>query len=449
MTLIVSDGQLKSVSVGFLAVTRRLVICATAAVALVFAVGTHVLLDRQTRLAVVAEARLCASALTPGPNGDLTESVERLRSRHGRLVAVASLGPTGRVEAAYPSADRGFREAANTAAEARSEAVAVTAAGGGARHELWGVNLPLNGTESPASWRVVILLTRDRGYSVWLVATGVVAALAAVGLGLGAWGLSRWFEGNVTQPLRRIATSARNTRSTGGVRPSLRGNVWRETEDIAECLRRHVEQGQETQAYTKQVEYEAQQQVRLHQKRLDNRLRRAEDRATMDALTGLRNRHFLESELGPLFDRQRGARRDLAAVVFDVDNFKPLNDTRGHEAGDDILRFLGELLRAAIRPTDFAVRMGGDEFLLLLPDVNTRQANSIAERIVRLFAQYAGRLGQSPAVSLSAGIATLRSTEGADGGELLAAADAALYRAKGQGKNSVSTAEDAPIGPGR
>jgi len=139
-----------------------------------------------------------------------------------------------------------------------------------------------------------------------------------------------------------------------------------------------------------------------------------------------------------VIQRQREKDEDLAVVMIDVDNFKTHNDTLGHQAGDELLRFVGDLLRGSIRPSDHAIRYGGDEFALLLLNVDKRHACIIVERIVKLFAQYAATLGETTTVSLSAGVATMKGDKCHDPQGLLAHADAALYKAKRGGKNTVA-----------
>jgi len=170
-------------------------------------------------------------------------------------------------------------------------------------------------------------------------------------------------------------------------------------------------------------------------------LRRVKDQASTDPLTGLRNRAGLETQLELLYQQQVVRDADLAAVMLDTDNFKTYNDTHGHMVGDELLRSIGALLRQSIRPADIAVRYGGDEFLLLLPGANAEQASVIAGRIVKLFSQQSGHLGQHDTVSMSAGVASLRGDGCESGHALVHQADVALYEAKRNGKNMVSTSD--------
>ena len=139
----------------------------------------------------------------------------------------------------------------------------------------------------------------------------------------------------------------------------------------------------------------------------------------------------------------------MSAVLIDLDNFKIHNDTHGHQAGDQMLEFVGALLKGSIRPEDFAIRYGGDEFVLLLPSCDAQQAGTLAERILKLFGQYARRMGKASNVSLSAGVASIKSDGARSGLELIAQADTALYAAKRIGKNTVALGQAQPIGAGR
>jgi len=174
-------------------------------------------------------------------------------------------------------------------------------------------------------------------------------------------------------------------------------------------------------------------------KRISRQLRRAEREAELDPLTGLANRRFIDERLEAVFSEQRSRGVNLAIAMFDVDNFKPLNDQVGHTAGDALLRFIGELLRGSLRAGDVGVRYGGDEFALVLVDVTGAQARSIAERIIRLFAQQAAAARLPIVTTLSAGVASLDEQDARSGAELLSRADDLLYRSKRRGKNLVTS----------
>ncbi|HWL95659.1 MAG TPA: GGDEF domain-containing protein, partial [Phycisphaerae bacterium] len=164
-------------------------------------------------------------------------------------------------------------------------------------------------------------------------------------------------------------------------------------------------------------------------------LTRVRKEAWIDPLTGIHNRRFLEEKYPEMYETQRAAGRDLSLVMIDLDNFKRLNDTKGHAAGDSVLAFVGDLLRQCLRGDDCAVRYGGDEFVVILPGVCADNAKILAERLLSLFNQHAKTMFSGEAsVSMTAGIAGMRQNEPRSASELLACADDALLAAKQAGK---------------
>ena len=185
------------------------------------------------------------------------------------------------------------------------------------------------------------------------------------------------------------------------------------------------------------LEREIDHRVAERVRQVDALLLRTQEEAWTDSLTGLANRRLLDDRLEKLFDRQRDNHEDLTIIMFDVDHFKQFNDTKGHAAGDDLLRFVGELLKTMLRAGDVAIRYGGDEFAVLLLGTSARDAAHLAQRITKMFAQRTDVLRASPRATLSAGIASME-THGADSGAaLLEEADKALYGAKRDGRNQV------------
>ena len=161
-----------------------------------------------------------------------------------------------------------------------------------------------------------------------------------------------------------------------------------------------------------------------------------------DALTGLYNRRYLTRRLEEEIARAQRYAQPLSCLFIDVDHFKRINDTYGHAAGDEVLRDLAGRLRSHLRPSDVAVRFGGEEFALLLPQIAAREAMRIAERMRVMVngAPVRTRAGMIP-VTVSIGVAQARPELGERretvGNALLAAADAALYRAKEKGRDCV------------
>lgn len=175
-----------------------------------------------------------------------------------------------------------------------------------------------------------------------------------------------------------------------------------------------------------------------HQTRqIEAMLKRAERQAWIDPLTGLGNRRLLNDRLESLVANHLSQNDDLSVILFDLDNFKGLNDSLGHAAGDELLSFVGELLRGSLRSSDIGLRLGGDEFAILLLGTSVEQAAESADRLIKLFGQRASLFDVHPRVTLSAGVASIKHHRSANGEELLAAADTGLYRAKRSGKSCV------------
>ncbi len=153
-------------------------------------------------------------------------------------------------------------------------------------------------------------------------------------------------------------------------------------------------------------------------------------RATTDSLTGLHNRRSAEERARDL----AAGGRPFAVVLADLDHFKKLNDSRGHEAGDQALRLFADTLRAQLREHDMAARWGGEEFVLILPNASAKQAHEASERIRDGLATSL-LLGGSPAFTSSFGVADSSMSPRFE--KLLKIADEALYRAKDAGRDRI------------
>ena len=156
-----------------------------------------------------------------------------------------------------------------------------------------------------------------------------------------------------------------------------------------------------------------------------------------DPLTGVGNRRRLEQALAAETSRFERTGKSLCAFMADLDHFKSINDTYGHEAGDRVLAAFGDLLRHRTRATDVVARFGGEEFVGLMPDTDLQNAVAIAERIRQALAGcHIEPLHHS--VTVSFGVAEMAAGE--QGITLLRRADSALYRAKHSGRNRVAAA---------
>ena len=174
-----------------------------------------------------------------------------------------------------------------------------------------------------------------------------------------------------------------------------------------------------------------------------------QQQALTDALTGCYNRRSFEMQLDKDLQTARRAHQPLSLMILDLDRFKQLNDSSGHDAGDTALRMLAQCFKEVLRGIDSAARFGGDEFALILPRAYSEGAQIVAERLRARIEQI--RIGEFGNLSASIGIASFPA-DADSRADLLAAADAALYTAKRGGRNRVSVAESAktnrsPIGP--
>jgi two-component system cell cycle response regulator len=161
--------------------------------------------------------------------------------------------------------------------------------------------------------------------------------------------------------------------------------------------------------------------------------------AITDGLTGLHNRRYLDSHLVTLFERAASRNRPLSLMITDIDKFKPINDTHGHAAGDEVLRDFARRLRKNVRGIDLACRFGGEEFVVVMPDTEPLIAEKVAERIRHEIESLPFAIGggtQALRVTVSIGVASM--IPGKDSVEtLMKRADAALYEAKNTGRNRV------------
>ncbi|MBF8301681.1 MAG: hypothetical protein HW394_2051 [Acidobacteria bacterium] len=155
--------------------------------------------------------------------------------------------------------------------------------------------------------------------------------------------------------------------------------------------------------------------------------------AITDPLTGLVNRRGGERHIANEISRARRHQSPLSAVLIDIDRFKTVNDTLGHQTGDRILREVGNLLRRTVRAYDIVIRWGGEEFLLILPGVALAEAQLLAERI--RIAVEGLQLGEIGRVTISGGVATLADDYTFE--SMLTAADGRLYQAKDAGRNRI------------
>ena len=161
--------------------------------------------------------------------------------------------------------------------------------------------------------------------------------------------------------------------------------------------------------------------------------------ATIDGLTGVFNRRWLDESLPAFVERAKRTGAPLTIVMLDIDHFKSFNDTYGHAAGDHVLMHVAATVRANLGSADLLARAGGEEFMIILPDVASADATVAAERL-RAAVSASAPAGPDgtplPVVTVSLGVACLRADD--EAADLVAAADSALYAAKRGGRNRLA-----------
>ena len=279
---------------------------------------------------------------------------------------------------------------------------------------------------SDLGWRIVArqpveLAFAEADDTVQLaLAIGLVAALFASAL---AWLAAR----RLSVDLYALADAASGVEAgrPGSDIPAMQSS--REVQQLSQSLGRmthHLLAAREAM----------EEKVRLRTLELEAANRALDLQARTDALTGLLNRRGFETQMAFAVALARRSSRPLSLITVDVDHFKRVNDTYGHEAGDEVLRRLARTLESRLRGSDVVARLGGEEFVALLPDTDLNGAQSIAQALVTAMAEQ-----QDPVVgtiTISAGVATMRGAED-NGAAMLRRGDAALYEAKGQGRNRV------------
>jgi diguanylate cyclase (GGDEF)-like protein len=169
-------------------------------------------------------------------------------------------------------------------------------------------------------------------------------------------------------------------------------------------------------------------------------LTRVEALAIMDSLTGLYNRRRFEVVLEGEFKRAARYRSPLSCLMIDIDHFKRVNDSCGHQGGDAVLREMAQLIQATIREVDTPARWGGEEFIVLSPNTPKEKANLAATRILNAIAQHTFSDVKGGKITVSIGVAGIPDPSIDDKDKLVHAADLAMYEAKKKGRNRVESA---------
>ncbi|MEE9614463.1 MAG: diguanylate cyclase [Thermodesulfobacteriota bacterium] len=179
---------------------------------------------------------------------------------------------------------------------------------------------------------------------------------------------------------------------------------------------------------------------------LDNAImhQKIQEMSITDPLTGLYNRRYLNTRLTEEWSRSLRYKRPISIVLYDIDNFKAINDTYGHDKGDEVLKAVAEVMRNRVRKQDIAARFGGEEFVVVLGDTEEDDARKFAESIGGAIKELSFEWLEKP-VTVSGGIGTFPKIDVESYQELLQAADQAMYKAKMSGKDRVEVGSGADV----
>lgn len=217
--------------------------------------------------------------------------------------------------------------------------------------------------------------------------------------------------------------------------------------NIAFTRNRQLRTTREQLRASEQAMLEANESLRQQLAEIDLLQDKLRDQANRDPLTGLYNRRYLDTTLERELSRCKREGLPLALMMIDLDHFKNVNDTYGHQAGDEILKMMGDILKGFARAEDVACRYGGEEFLLLLPKMSLDTALERAESLRQNFSSSALAFGEFRLnTTLSVGVA-IYPGHGKSADELLQSADRSLYAAKRSGRNRVEVESMVPLSP--
>ncbi len=178
--------------------------------------------------------------------------------------------------------------------------------------------------------------------------------------------------------------------------------------------------------------------MRLKNIALEQSMQKLQTMAATDHLTGLSNRRVFAEILDRCYNEASRYKLDLTCLMCDLDHFKAMNDTLGHQVGDQILVTTADVIRSNLRRSDHAARYGGDEFVILLPHTSIDMAMSVSERICRQIVPATSRRTRTgTGITLSIGISSMKMDRPATADAMVAMADRALYVAKDRGKNRI------------
>ncbi len=281
-------------------------------------------------------------------------------------------------------------------------------------------------------WTATTLLNLSKTNIAASVSTVVLLMAVVILLLAGALAHEMLYWRLPTMRLKRLMEQIRD----GSAQVDSLDEIARGPAPLVEAIRGLFNDVKTQKAEIGELNGEMRQRIASRTDALERKLGALHAKAARDALTGVNNRRTFDEEFIRIIEDCRAARQDLILMMVDVDYFKNLNDTLGHQAGDDLLRSIGQVIRSTIRDTDSAYRYGGDEFVLLLPGADSVSARALSERLKYLVDGLTKtQRNLNPRPQLSIGIASLcddvkPAVAAAPDAALLATADQRLYAIK-------------------
>jgi len=254
---------------------------------------------------------------------------------------------------------------------------------------------------------------------------------------------------NLVGPLRQIADAAR---AFSGGKLDARVPLGRRDEigELAGAFNSMADNLADSHNRLIKLNAELEDRVLRRTQELQGANKKLQEMASRDSLTGLYNRRHFGELLDRLFAESSRYQTDLTCMMIDLDNFKRVNDSLGHHAGDELLKRTAEVLLGCIRESDIAVRYGGDEFIVLLPRTSPDEARASAKRILDQFRKVlTDHMPEASIVSLSIGLASREEDRPPQPMDLVQLADEALYLAKAGGKNRITVVRAVETGAHR
>ena len=293
--------------------------------------------------------------------------------------------------------------------------------------------------ERTMGWRIVVRQPVEEAFyklreiQEVLLVTALISGTVFLAL---VW----WGAVLISRPLKELALHARSIEQGDETKPLTATSSARELHDLVQALQGMANTLLQRKNALAQSNAVLEQTVAERTAALQRSNQELHELSRHDALTGVFNRLAAKERLYAEFARMKRAQTPYAVLMMDIDYFKRVNDTYGHDTGDKVLQAVSRVLQTQLRETDFLARFGGEEFIALLPNIGLQSAGEVAEKLRAAVALAPSATGHP--ITLSIGLA-MASTKDASEDDAVQRADGFLYRAKNAGRNRVATNEPA------